>query len=447
MSILTWSDEHTRRRMLTLANGTAVVATAIAVGALTARQPLVGLVLAAAILGLGLTVAEPAVIPVLVVPASLVAARAPLGATGISYADVAMGIAVWPALLLGGRPYSVPVRRILWAVAAYEAITLLSLVNTPTRYGAVEWAHQLVLLAGSLVVGWAVGRRGLARLGFGLLVVAALGIATLAVVTAMQAYVHGLFAPAYVTWPYAMHKNLVGTTLGMVAAALLTNPPWLRWPRRVMVVAVVWLLLGVAVAQSRQGIIGFIVVAAVIVFRDPARRRSRGWTALLGGGTLLFVWALVTDQLASNNAFNSANQRVTWFQDSLQLWLSSPWLGLGNRWWYSGLHPNSFQPPNVEIELLTTTGLVGLLAFFTMMGTMLVVLWRLPPAYGMFGFVAVLSRLVQSQFDIFWLTVQSTLPFLLAGLALGAYEYAKPTAGPVKMSPAALRRRRAGAEV
>lgn len=442
-----WSGETSRRRLLAVANMTAVVATALAIGALTARQPMIGLGVAVAVLALGLTVAEPALIPVIVLPISLIGARAPLGSTGISYADVAMGVAVWPAVLLGARPYSLAVRQILWAVAAYEAVTLLTLVATPTRFGAIEWAHQLLLLAGSLLVGWAVGRRGLARLGFGLMVVGALVVATLAIGTALRTYSYGLFAPAYVTWPYDMHKNLIGTSLGIVAATLMTNPPWLRWPRRLVGAAVVWLVLGITVAQSRQALIGFIVVGAVIVFRDPKRRRSRGWTSLLGGATLLFVWALVSDQLASDNNFNSANQRLTWFQDSLELWATSPWLGLGNRWWYSGLYPDAFQPPNAEIEILTTIGVVGLLAFLILMGTILVVLWRMPPAYGMFGVVAVLSRVVQSQFDIFWVTVQSTLPFLLAGLALGAFEYARPTTGPMRISAAALRRRGAPTEV
>jgi hypothetical protein len=47
----------------------------------------------------------------------------------------------------------------------------------------------------------------------------------------------------------------------------------------------------------------------------------------------------------------------------------------------------------------------------------------MPLRYGLIGFVAVASRLVQGQFDIFWLAVQSSLPFLIAGLALGAHEY------------------------
>jgi hypothetical protein len=78
-----------------------------------------------------------------------------------------------------------------------------------------------------------------------------------------------------------------------------------------------------------------------------------------------------------------------------------------------------FQPPNAEMEVLTTAGLLGLLAFFALMVGSLVVLWRIPPLYGTLAFTVVLARFVQSQFDLFWVTAQVSIPFLVAGLCLG----------------------------
>jgi hypothetical protein len=50
----------------------------------------------------------------------------------------------------------------------------------------------------------------------------------------------------------------------------------------------------------------------------------------------------------------------------------------------------------------------------------LVVLWRMDPAYGTLALVAVLSRIVQSQFDLFWIAVSVSVPFVIAGICVGA---------------------------
>jgi hypothetical protein len=49
----------------------------------------------------------------------------------------------------------------------------------------------------------------------------------------------------------------------------------------------------------------------------------------------------------------------------------------------------------------------------------LVILWRVEPLYGTLAFTVMLGRFVQSQFDLFWVTAQVSIPFLIAGLCLG----------------------------
>ncbi|MFV0462186.1 MAG: O-antigen ligase family protein [Nostocoides sp.] len=427
------SQDRRHRPLAGLSLAVAAAAVAITLGGLAAHNPVVGLAAAGVVLAIGLTVAEPAIIPVLAMPASLVVARIGVGGTDLSVADLALFAATWPAVFLGGRPFSLGVRRILWAVAAYEAVTFLSVLATPTHVGAIEWVHQLFLLAGSLLVGWTVGRRGLARVGFTLMILAAVVIATLAIITAARAYSTGLFAPAYVRWPYPMHKNAIGTSLGVIAAALYTRPHWLRWPRWLYGAVTGYLVLGVVVAQSRQAIVGFLVAALVIVWRDPRRRRQRGWITLAAAGGLALVFTLVKDQVDSGNQHNSVYQRLDWFAQSLEMARTGLWFGHGNRWWYTSAFDITFQPPNAEIEVLTTTGILGLIAFLGVMLTILLELWRLPAGIGMFGFVAVASRLVQAQFDIFWLTVESSIPFILAGLALGVQEFERPSIAAVEL--------------
>ncbi len=43
--------------------------------------------------------------------------------------------------------------------------TLFTVVANPYLLNAVEWFHAWLLVAGALVVGWAVGRAGYARAG------------------------------------------------------------------------------------------------------------------------------------------------------------------------------------------------------------------------------------------------------------------------------------------
>jgi hypothetical protein len=72
------------------------------------------------------------------------------------------------------------------------------------------------------------------------------------------------------------------------------------------------------------------------------------------------------------------------------------------------------------MEMLSSAGIVGLAAFLFLFGRSLVVLWKVPARFGTLAFTAVLMRFVEGQFDIFWVTATSAIPWILAGIALGA---------------------------
>lgn len=404
------------------AGGLAATALAVAVGALAVRQPILGILAAAAVLAVGLTMAEPVLIPLICVPLILAVPRVGGAGLDLSVSDAALFVATWPAVFLGARPYSRTMRSLLWAVAAYEAVTFLSVIWHPYRANLIEWVHQLFLLAGALIMGWAIGRRGLAARAYGLLVATGVLLTTSALLQAAKLYSRGELYPVYLEWPWGMHKNALGTTMALIAIGLYARPAWLPWPRRVMTALTVYLCLGLLVSQSRQAIVGFAVMAVVVAFRE-GRRRSIGWITLSASVAAVTVSLLVRGQFESGNEHNSAFQRIEWYSNSIDVWRQSPWVGLGNRWWYVASGDFRVQPPQALVEVLTTTGVIGLLAFIGLMTTLLVRLWRLPKSYGLIGFAAVGSRLVQGQFDIFWVTIQSSLPFLIAGLALGAHEY------------------------
>ena len=137
-----------------------VVALLLAVGGLVPSYPIVALGIAAAVLLLGLTMADPTIIPLLSIPLLLVVVRVGAGGADLSLSDVVLFVAFWPAVVLGERPYSPPMRALLWLTVVYQAATLFTVVANPYTANLIEWFHAWFLTGGALIVGWALGRAG-----------------------------------------------------------------------------------------------------------------------------------------------------------------------------------------------------------------------------------------------------------------------------------------------
>lgn len=389
-------------------------------GRTATTRPELAVIVAIVILVLGLTLVEPATVPLLSLPLMLVVSRVGLGGVDLSVSDFVLGIAMWPALFLARRPYTPQLRALLWLAGIYQLATVFTVLNNPYAANIVEWFHAGVLVIGGLLVGWIVGRHGYARLGLRLL----LGLITvLAVVTIVQGalqFASGIFAPVYVTWPYDMHKNFVGTVCGIGAGIAYARPAWVEWRRWWLILAFFLNAAAVLLTQSRQALIGLIAAIVVLVLRGRGEHKRSKVVLLLAAPALVFVTRLVQDQVESGNQFNSVFQRLSWFQDSFDVWITDPWFGVGLRWWYTDRFPVQFQPPNAEVEVLTSAGVLGLAAFLVLMVGAVVVLWRLDPVYGTLALSVLVNRLVQAQFDLYWVAVQASLPFVVIGIALGA---------------------------
>ena len=197
------------------------------------------------------------------------------------------------------------------------------------------------------------------------------------------------------------------------------RPSWIRvptWAAR----GGFWLcVVAMGVSQSRQAIVALAVGLIVIAVRGRAERRRAWLGAMIGIPALVLVVSLVLDQVESGNQHNSFFQRVEWYGDSIANWATSPWFGLGLRYWTEGRGLYNFHPPQVFLEVMATTGVVGLVAFGIMMVGMLRVLWSLPGLTGSLALALVAARFVQGQLDIFWLSPTTAIPFLLAGVCLG----------------------------
>ena len=430
-------------RLLVLAGWTAagilVVVLSLGVGHLVPGRPTLALLVGAAVLAFGLTLRDAAVVPLLALPAVFVSSRLPVGAVDVSYSDVALGLAFVPALLFGKRPYSPPMRTLVWLTVLYQAATLFTVVANPYPRNTVEWFHAWLLTAGALVVGWTVGREGHARSGLTAILGLSLALAGVAIFQGAVGLSSGSFDPVYPTWPFPMHKNFVGCLLGIGAALAYARPVWLRWSNLWAITAFWVCVLGILATQSRQAIVGLAAALVVLSLRgDPHRRRSK-LILVIVATALGVVGTLVHDQFMSGNRFNSAFQRVHWFTDSMSVWRHEPVAGVGLRWWYTDRFTSSFQPPNAEMEVLSSAGVLGLAAFLVMLLAALRVLWKLDRVYGTLAFAVLLSRFVQGQLDIFWVAAQTSIPFLIVGVCLGQQVYAATSTPPGAVADTASR--------
>lgn len=404
-----------------------VAGVALAFGRYVPTQPMLVLVAAAGVMALGVTAFEPAAIPLLSMPFLVVVYRVGGGAIDLSVSDAALALAGIAGVVFAPRPFSRDLRNLLWLNALYQFATLFTVLANPFTANVIEWFHAWVLVSGALIVGWTIGSRGHGRLGINLLLAACLLLAVLTIAQAVLQYAKGDFSPVYLEWPFGMHKNFVGTVLAFAAITAYARPQWLRWSKTFGMTVFAVLVAGLVVTQSRQAILGLGVALVVVAFRqDPARRRSR-LILLAVIPAVILVATVVKDQVESQNQFNSVFTRLNWFSETFEFWTRSPWVGHGLRFWYQEGSAIGYQPPNAFLEVLASAGLVGLVAFVVMMAGMLIVVWRMDPRFGILASAVLISRLVQSQLDLFWVSVQVSVPFVIIGICLGAAAHATAT--------------------
>ena len=393
-----------------------------------ASDPMLPLLVAGVILFIGLVAADPTLVPIVCLPFLILTARVGAGGVDLTVADALLAVALVPSLLvlLGGA--SPAMRQVMWLGLLYQVATLFTVIRHPYTANVVEWFHAGLLVLGAVVVGWALGRRGHAVLALNILVATSLLLALITFVHAASQYAGGDFGPVEMSWPYQVQKNAIGTIFALMAVVLYVRPPWTGWRRGWALLGFWTLVADLLTTQSRQAIIALAVAVSVLVMRrTTTHRRSKG-ILLAIIPALAGVSVMVQDQVKSGNEFNSFFQRVTWFEDSMAIWQTDPWFGVGLRWWYTDRFPEAFQPPNALMDTATAAGVVGLAAFVVLLVGTWLVARRIDPAYGLLAELVLLARIVQSEFDLFWVSVQVSLPFLILGLCLGAAAHAEAAA-------------------
>ena len=202
--------------------------------------------------------------------------------------DVVLFLAFWPAVALGQRPYSAPLRSLLWLVALYQAATLFTVVNNPYTANVVEWFHAWFLTGGALVVGWALGRAG--RGAVALTPAAWPASCVIAVSTVAQGVANLAAASSRSTRTSRSRctRTSPACVLGFGALVAYVHPPWMRWPRLLALSDVRALCLGLLFTQSRQAIVGLAVALAVVVLRSDETRQALEALILGGVGAARF---------------------------------------------------------------------------------------------------------------------------------------------------------------
>lgn len=397
---------------------------ALATAYLVPTQPDLALAMAGIVLVGVLALVNPVTLPMLAMPLIVVGARVGGGGFDLTVSDAALGLAFWPAVLLSPRPISKPMRNLLWMNAIYQGLTLFTLVANPFRANAIEWVHAWMLVSGAVVVGWAVARAGHARAGLTLFLMSCLALALPTIAQAAQQYLSGNFGAVSPRWPWPMHKNFTGNLMGIAAVVVYARPSWMGWSKRWAIPTMLLLVTALVATQSRQALAGLAVGLLVVSLRKHGERR-RATVALAALFPITYgIVTMVRDQIASGNQHNSWFQRLEWYAEAYQISLQKPLFGHGLRYWTQPDAPGAFQPPTAFLEVLASTGLIGLLGFLAMWVGIVIVLYRVNPVYGTLALAVALSRLAQSQFDLFWVSVSVSVPFLLIGVCLGQEAWA-----------------------
>ncbi|MGH1561902.1 O-antigen ligase family protein [Mumia sp. DW29H23] len=385
------------------------------VGVLVVDNRPYAILVAVTVLALGAAAIDLGIVCAIAVPASLVMLR--VGGF-LSVADVVLAGATVVAMVLMSAREAQPMQPLVWLAVLYQAMLVPTLILNPYTANYVEWVHEAVLIIGSLMVGWVVGRRGAARLALNIYQLVCCGIGIAAVVAAFAIFARtGEFGAVYL--PY-MHKNFIGNALAFSFVIAYARPVWIGWSRSTAVTMMAISAAGIAASQARQAIIATVIGAAVVNLRPRVQSGTRSrliWFAAIPA--VVFVVNAVNAQLQSGNEWNSANQRIIWFRQSIDIWQESPIFGVGLRWWYTDRFNANFQPPNAEFEMLTSGGVVGLLGFLVLFLGATWVLARMDPIYGTVALAVVITRFTQGQFDLYWVAGQSSFLWIVAGIAYG----------------------------
>jgi hypothetical protein len=393
---------------------------AVGVGVLAIPHERIAFLLASLGLAAGIVTVDPLLLAVVAVAGTLLVQRVG-GAqgSGVDLSDVVLGLA---ALIVAPFLPWTHARNLAVAVSwslAYEAVLLISVVDNVNIHSVTELGHRLFLMAGAMVVGWVAASNGRAPQAIRILLA---GSGVLALVT-MEHAVTLHFKAAQ--WG-AYQKNYIGAMMWMAVVITHLRPPWAAIPVRLGRAVKYLCLVALFATQSKQAIVALVVALLVATLRQRSlRRRSKAILAALAP-LAVFAYVVAAEEVAkySRHGSNSLQERSTAYTAALKVWHLGPWFGQGPRWWYLTRFTGNIQPPNILLEALTESGIIGTVALFVVLIGLIVMLARLPRELATVGLVLVVGRIVEGIFDLYWVSAEGALPWLVVGLCLGVTDMA-----------------------
>ncbi len=391
----------------------AVVLVAVMIGVAANGSERLALALGGALLIFGIFVADPILLAVIVLPGSLLLQRVGGASANLSVADLLVFLGAVVCLFHVHWREAPFLRQFFKGILWYQAALILVVVANPNRYDIVEWVHRFSYLGGSVLVGWTIASFGRSRQAFRLFLWGSVVVAVISIEQALATH----FQPAQ--WG-GYQKNSIGAVMWVAVVVAQLNPPWAGLGRTEARVAKYLCFLGLLASQSRQAVVALILAIAVATLLNPdVRRRSQ----LMVLGCLPLVVALYYSfSLAARNnpKFNSVAIRVDQINAAMHVWHLSPMLGEGMRFYNLPQFLYVTAPPNVLIDNLSSTGIVGSLAFFYLVFVTMRTMGRLPRTFGTLGLVILLGHYVDGLFDIFWIGANMIPPLVIVGMSLGA---------------------------
>ena len=163
--------------------------------------------------------------------------------------------------------------RCCWLNLVYQFATLFTVIVNPYVLNTVEWFHAWLLVSGALIVGWALGAAGYARLALSLIVFTA---CVIAVLTLVRGRASSTLSGTSVRRRRRGRCRCTRTSSGPCSRSARSSPTstptgWAGrkgWAR----LAFGLLAAGIVVAQSRQALIGLMAAIIIAVLRREHHR-------------------------------------------------------------------------------------------------------------------------------------------------------------------------------
>jgi hypothetical protein len=390
----------------------ATVVVAGVVGYVTVAHRKLGFALAALVLLFGVLVADPLLVVVIALPGVLLVQRVGGGSTNLSASDVLVFMGGLVCLVYVRWGEAPNLRRFLRGVVWYQAILVMVVIAHPNRYNIVEWFHRFSYLGASVLCGWVIATYGRTRQAFRIFLAASSVLAVIAMGFAIKLH----FQPAQ--WG-EYQKNSIGAIMWVAIVVAQINPPWAGIGRLLARTTKYLCLGGLLASQSRQSGIELVLALGVAYFLNPDLRRRSKLIILGAVPVVVLLYYSFASQSRNNPKFNSVSIRFGQIGAAIHVWHLSPILGEGMRFYNLPQWVSVTAPPNVIIDNLASTGVIGSLAFAFLVFVTVRTMYRLPYALGTLGLVVLISHYVDGLFDIFWIGGPTVAPYIICGVSLG----------------------------